>query len=56
MILKVYNLEMNIIYINNMNSNRVVPYLARIDSREGTRQKPELLYVTQGGKENSLIL
>ena len=38
-----------------MNSNRVVPYLARVNSCEGTRQKPELLYVTRGGKENSLI-
>ena len=46
---------MNIIYINIMNSNRVVPYLARVNSCEGTRQKPELLYVTRGGKKNSLI-
>ena len=38
-----------------MNSNRVVPYLARVNSCEGTRQKPELLYVTRGGKKNSLI-
>jgi hypothetical protein len=50
-----YNLNMKIIYIKNMNWNRVVTYLARINSCEGTRQKPELLYVTQGGKENSLI-
>ena len=48
-------LKMNIIYINIMNSNRVVPYLARVNSCEGTRQKPELLYVTRGGKKNSLI-
>jgi hypothetical protein len=38
-----------------MNSNRVVPYLARMNSCERTRQKPKLLYVTLDGKENSLI-
>ena len=38
-----------------MNLNRVVPYLSRINSCEGTREKPQLLYVTKGGKENSLI-
>ena len=38
-----------------MNSNRVVPYLSRINSCEGTRKKPEILYVTRGGKQNSLI-
>ena len=34
-----------------MNSNRVVPYLARVNSCEGTRQKPELLYVTRVEKK-----
>ena len=38
-----------------MNVTRVVPYLSRINSCEGTRKKPELLYVTRGGKNNSLI-
>ena len=38
-----------------MNVTRVVPYLSRINSCEGTRTKPELLYVTRGGKNNSLI-
>ena len=38
-----------------MEINRVVPYLARINIDEGTRDKPILLYVTKGGKENSLI-
>ena len=38
-----------------MNSNRVVPYLSRFNSCEGTRKKPEISYVTRGGKQNSLI-
>jgi hypothetical protein len=38
-----------------MYSNRVVRYLARINSCDGTRQKPELLFVTRGEKENSLL-
>ena len=38
-----------------MNVTRVVPYLSQINSCEGTRKKPELLYVTRGGKNNSLI-
>ena len=38
-----------------MEINRVVSYLARINIDEGTRDKPILLYVTKGGKENSLI-
>ena len=37
-----------------MNLNRVVPYLSRINSCEGTRENPQLLYVTKGGKKNSL--
>jgi hypothetical protein len=38
-----------------MNLNRVVPYLSRINSCEGTREKAQLLYITKGGKENFLI-
>ena len=38
-----------------INSNRVVPYLSRINSCEGTRKIPEILYVTRGEKQNSLI-
>jgi hypothetical protein len=34
-----------------MNLNRVVPFLSRINSCEGTREKSQLLYVTKGGKK-----
>ena len=38
-----------------MEINCVVPYLSRMNTCQGTREKPEILYVTKGGKENSLI-
>ena len=36
-------------------SDKIVPYLSRINHEFGTRKSPYLLYVTKGGKSNSLI-
>ena len=41
-------------YITKMN-DQIVPYLSRINIESGTRKIPFLLYVTRGGKLNSLI-
>ena len=34
-----------------METTKTVPYLKRLDTNEGTRQNPHLLYVTHGGKK-----
>ena len=36
-------------------SDKIVPYISRINHEFGTRKNPYLLYVTKGGKLNSLI-
>ena len=38
-----------------METTKTVPYLKRLDTNEGTRQNPHLLYVTHGGKKESYI-
>ena len=38
-----------------METTQSVPYLNRLNTVEGTRQKPHLLYVTHGGKKESYI-
>ena len=38
-----------------METTQSVPYLNRLNTVEGTRQKPHLLYVTHGGKKDSYI-
>ena len=38
-----------------MEINRVVPYLSRINTCQGASRKPEIIYVTKGGKDNSFI-
>ena len=37
-----------------MSTQRRVPYLSRLNN-EGTREKPCILYVTKGGKDDSMI-
>ena len=38
-----------------METTQSVPYLNRLNTVEGTRKKPHLLYVTHGGEKESYI-
>ena len=39
-----------------METTQSVPYLNRLNTVEGTRQKPHLLYVTHGGKKRVIFV